>query len=97
MCLYCENKKDNKHFSCLNCGFGMCEDCYLSDVEHTGHLFDYHEAIEDEEFYKFIKSVVIIPYGYLCYNCLNNLWEGFKNFKKEDIKQKNKGGINKKW
>lgn len=71
MCLYCENKEDNSHFNCVSCDIGMCEDCYNSDNEHTKHLFDYHESIEDNKYYEFIKNKVISPYGYLCYNCLD--------------------------
>lgn len=85
MCLYCENKEENEHFCCVKCDVGMCEDCYNSDVEHTEHLFDYHESVEDEDFYLFIKERVKIPYGYLCYDCLGKLREEFENENSNDL------------
>jgi len=87
-CIYCEDNKKATHFICVDCGCGMCDDCYDRDCEHIEHCFDYHESIEDEDLYNYIKEQTNMPYGYMCYFCIAE-----RQKELEKIKQ-NKGGKN---
>ena len=77
-CIYCENNKKAEHFICSGCGCGMCEDCYNQDLEHTEHLFDFHESIEDEKLYNNVVKITGVSYGYLCFKCLDEIGKGEK-------------------
>jgi hypothetical protein len=69
-CIYCEDNKKATHFICVDCGCGMCDDCYDNDTEHHEHCFDFSESIEDEKLYKYIVKKVCVNDGYLCYRCM---------------------------
>jgi len=72
-CKYCEDNKKSEHFICVSCDTGMCEDCYMSDMEHENHCFDFHETLEDQpELYRYIVSKVKHEYGYMCYECIED-------------------------
>jgi len=81
-CLYCEDKAPSEHFICGACGVGMCERCYLCDHEHTEHCFDFHESIEDEGLYEYIKEKTRMEFGYMCYECIDQLDGELKALKK---------------
>lgn len=78
MCMYCVNI-ENEHFECVNCDEGMCDECYDSGNEHTECMFDFHESIEDDKLYNYIKNKTGFNYGYLCFNCNNILEKELKN------------------
>ena len=87
-CIYCEDNKEATHFICVDCECGMCDDCYDSDCEHTEHYFDFHESVEDEEFYDYIVEKTGMTYGYMCYFCMAQRQKEF------DKTKENKGGKN---
>lgn len=71
-CIYCEDKKPSEHFICDVCGVGMCDDCYDSEVEHTGHYHEICEATNDKQ-YKMIVAKVGHEPAYLCEKCLEDI------------------------
>ena len=69
-CLYCgkELKEEVGHFSCVNCGDAMCDDCYEEDKEHDQHFHahDYSALIFDNVDKK------ELPGDYVCEHCIEN-------------------------
>lgn len=68
-CLYCGKElKEDGHFSCVNCGDAMCDDCYEEGKEHDQHFhtYDYSALIFNNADKK------ELPGDYICERCIEN-------------------------
>lgn len=92
-CLYCEIGVDrpSEHFICGACGVGMCEKCYNYDMDHTEHCFDYDESLSDNpKLANFIAMKTGTNYGYMCYECIDQLEKELLTLEKQNGKSNNK-------
>jgi hypothetical protein len=77
VCKYCDNGNIAEYFICVNCGTGMCQECYDNMVEHENHMFDFSELDESEEFLNFLYDRTDSHGDYMCYDCLSKLKKEF--------------------
>jgi hypothetical protein len=68
-CLYCDSGAEPTHFTCESCGDGMCEACYMAEVEHDGHYQSPAESADGEEQYLIMDDS--FGDGYACDSCVS--------------------------
>lgn len=73
MCMYCDNKKENTHFTCEVCGVGMCDECYDLLVEHDGHFHLILDNCDDEREIRLITEACGGEPDYICEDCVNRI------------------------
>jgi hypothetical protein len=87
-CLYCKDGYAT-HFTCNECGFGMCEECYWADREHDDvfHLNDMDPADYNRLEFEQKKS------GFLCMDCVRFVREYDEQVKIDEVSNKFSGKV----
>jgi len=73
VCIYCE-KYPSSHFICEVCGSGMCDECYVLDVEHDLHYNRILENCDDTREIELIKKACVgVEPEYICEICVHEI------------------------